>query len=98
MRVLSKAKRHRIALAYAIAAWVTLIGAVWMGALAEGSALAWVLPILGLSGYTLCASLAMLLWQGRRTKPRPPRARPSRRGQGPRVVGSRSGDRSWPAA
>lgn len=35
MRVFPKAKRLRIALAYAIAACVTLIGAVWIGALAE---------------------------------------------------------------
>ena len=97
MRVLPKAMRHRAALVYAVAAWVTLIGAVWIGVLAEESVFSWLMPILGLSGYTLCASQAMLLWQGRRTKPRPPRPRPFPRGEGPRVLepGSR---RSWPAA
>jgi hypothetical protein len=75
MRVLPKSKRHRIALFYATLAWVGLVSGVVGGMLAERSALSWLLPILGLAGYTLCARVAMLLWQGRRTTPRPPRAR-----------------------
>ncbi len=73
MRVLPKPKRHRLALFYAILAWAGLVSGVAGGALAARSAFSWLLPILGLSGYILCARLAMLLWQGRRTTPRPPR-------------------------
>lgn len=99
MRVLSKARRQRRALLYTVAAWAILIGGAWSGALAGKSALSWLLPILGLCGYALCASVAMRLWQGRRTIPRPPRARlvrmVRRRGL---EVSPPAGERAWPPA
>ena len=90
VRVLSRRRRHLRALLYAMAACGVLIGGAWMGAAMGGSPFSWLLPILGLCGYGFFASLAMLLWQGRRTKPRPPRGRMRSQGSAPRTGTSAS--------
>lgn len=76
MRVISRKRRDRIALGYALSAFAVVVAGVLGAILIAPHPSASLLPIPGLAIYVLCARRAMRLWQGSRGAHRLPQ--PSR--------------------
>jgi hypothetical protein len=72
VRIIDRARRERLAILFTILAIGAGIGGVLAGALAHVPA-AGIFPAAGLVAYGFLSSRAVVLWQGRRALPRPPR-------------------------
>ena len=72
MRIIDTARRERLAILFTILAAVAGIGGAVAGALVHISS-AGLFPAVGLVAYGFLSARAVILWQGRRALPRPPR-------------------------
>ena len=72
MRIIDRARRERLAILFTILAIGAGIGGVIAGALVRIPA-AGIFPAAGLIAYGFLSARAVILWQGRRALPRPPR-------------------------
>jgi hypothetical protein len=65
MKTLTRSRRERIAIFYALLAFAAFVAGVAGAAMAEPGSNPWIFPIAGLAGYVACASRALRIWQGR---------------------------------
>ena len=72
MRIIDRTRRERLAILFTLLAIGAGIGGVIAGALARTPA-AGLFPAAGLVAYGFLSARAVILWQGRRALPRPPR-------------------------